>query len=118
MAWKCQFWKLITPLQLSQNDRRIAVNIRADLHDRCASIPSRQRNEVRFWHNDGHIDARPCQILHPQSEADFLRKRRICVMVQNNASGISHLLPLVSATLNHNACCEWNEALYEPKKQR
>jgi hypothetical protein len=79
-------------LQFPQDALAVAVDVRADLHDGCPTVTTRERHHVRFGRKTGDFDRTPGKALDAQSDADLLRHRRSRIVMQNDPV---HREPLV-----------------------
>jgi len=75
-------------VQHRADQRRIAIDIGADLHDRRAAVTARERRDIGLGHDRRNFHRAPGQALGAQHEPDFLGKRRRCVLVKDE---VGHL---------------------------
>ena len=75
------------PLQLAQDDLRIAEHVGADLHHRNLAIAAGQRDKIGFGHDHRLHHRAPRQFLDAERDAHLLRERRIGIIVEDDLVG-------------------------------
>jgi hypothetical protein len=70
-------------LQQVANERRIAINIRADLQHRRAPVAAGERHQLGLGHGARDDDRLPSLFFVAENQADFFGKRRAGVMMKD-----------------------------------
>ena len=74
-------------LDHAHDQLRVAVDVGADLEDRDAAVPTRQRDEIRLRHDARLLDRAPCEALVREDLAHLLGERRSVVVVKQQRRG-------------------------------
>ena len=71
------------PVDHPAHQRRVAVDVGADLHERACAGSRRSGRRRRAWAGGRHRHRAPAHLLHAEDEAHLLRERRGRVVMQN-----------------------------------